>query len=482
MDEINFLIREDNIAKVYLSEGNMDVHDILNENYGYIVDSMLLEDFKVKSLKCNLFKELVLDNKVVGFCSYDFSREFLTAALNNIYVIPEFRGNKFFLNELKTTMDEYNKPSIMEPTRLIVELLIEYGFARKIDKGIVASAIEFIIPGEHVMSNRDYDASEELATHFYDLNMCASIHFLDLENRYLAYSSPLNYDIIHYDCLEKRKTIDDDYFNEIIDLFSEKEEKLIEAVLDLEDKLSVKTYTLEEVIGREGELSHYMESLIDDAHVTYESALEIKEQIKEEYEAGMILKESLLIRLAYLFEKPAGPSIKSHSDSCPYCEMPVDSHDKFCHFCGINLNYNPGEMFDSLLENIKTESTDFFEDIRYVSYKFLKLVDEGIDLDYAIATIENTYNIDWFNLKEFLDKNNYFNGNITDEGYEFLLNHPLNYYEEFNMSNVNYTDFEKFFYENNSDLNGIEICLKYLNQLGDDEDIREIVEEIEKYR
>ncbi len=481
MDEINFLIREENIAKVYLSEGNLDVLDILNENYGYIVDSMLLEDFKVKSLKCNLFKELVLDNKVVGFCSYDFSREFLTAALNNIYVIPEFRGNNLFLNELKTTMEEYNKPSIMEPTRLIVELLIEYGFARIIDKDIVASAIEFIIPGEHVMSNRDYDASEELATHFYDLNMCASIHFLDLENRYFAYSSPLNYDIIHYDCLEKRNTIDDDYFKGIVDLFSENEEKLIEIVLDLEDNLSVKTHTLEEVIGCEGELSPYMESLIDDAHVTYESALEIKEQLKEEYEAGMILNESLLIRLAYLFEKPVEPSIKSHSDSCPYCGMPADSHDKFCHFCGINLNYNPSEMFDSLLENIKTESTDFSEDIRYVSYKFLKLVDGGIDLDYAAATIENTYNINWFNLKKFLDENNYFNDKITDEGYEFLLNHPLNYYGEFNMSNINYTDFEKFFYENN-DLNGIEICLKYLNQLGDDEDIREIVEEIEKYR
>ena len=102
-------------------------------------------------------------------------------------------------------------------------------------------------------------------------------------------------------------------------------------------------------------------------------------------------------------------------------------------------------------------------------------------MDYAAATIENTYNINWFNLKKFLDENNYFNDKITDEGYEFLLNHPLNYYEEFNMSNINYTDFEKFFYENN-DLNGIEICLKYLNQWGDDEDIREIVEEIEKYR
>lgn len=479
MDTIDFLLRRDNIPEVYLSEGNMDVADILRQNYGYICSSMLLEEFKVKSPNCNLFKELVYDEKVVGFCTYDFSREFLTAALNNVYVMPEFRGSGLFLNELTSTMVEYNKPSIMEPTRLVVELLIGYGFAKAIGEGIVASAIEFIIPGEHVLSNGDYDSSEELATHFYDLEICASIHFLDLDETHFAYSAPLNYDIIHYDCLEKRNDMDDAYFKRIVDLFTENEDMLIEAVLDLEDGLPVKTYTLEEVIGRGDELSPYIESLISDAHVTYEQAMEIKDQLKEEYEAGMVLNDSLLIRLAYLFDKPKTPSIKSHSDSCPYCGMPTDSHDRFCHFCGINLNYNPDEIFDSLVESIKTERGEFTEDIRYVAYKFLKMVGEGIDVDYAIAAICNMYNINWTDLKEFLDENGYFNGEITEEGYDFMFNHPLNYYEEFEMTNIDYTDFERFFYENN-DLNGIDICLKYLNRFGDDEDVRQIIDEIER--
>ena len=68
-------------------------------------------------------------------------------------------------------MKEHNKPSIVEPTRLVVELLIKYGFAKRITDSIVASSFEFIIPGEQVLSNVDYDSSEELATHFYDLKI-----------------------------------------------------------------------------------------------------------------------------------------------------------------------------------------------------------------------------------------------------------------------------------------------------------------------
>ena len=220
--------------------------------------------------------------------------------------------------------------------------------------------------------------------------------------------------------------------------------------------------------------------MIDDAHVTHQKALEIKNQIREEYEAGMILNESLLIRLAYLFDVPDEPSIKSHTDVCPYCSMPIDDHDRFCHFCGINLRYNPNEMFDSLVSSIKTHDDDFQEDIRYVAYKFLKLIDGGIDFDYAVLNTENTYNVNWDVLKGFLDENNYFNGTITDDGYEFMHNHPLNYYEEFNLSFVDYNDFEKYFYEHD-DLNGIEICLNYLKQLDDDSDVLETIEELKKY-
>lgn len=473
-----YLTREDNTQKVYLTENTINVIDLLKENYGYIYDSINREEFIIKCPACSLFKELVFDGKVVGFCSYDFSREFLTAALNNIYVLPEFRGNGLFRNELAKTMEDHNKPSIMEPTRLVVELLIKYGFAEKVNDTIVASSIEFITPGDHVMSNSEYESSEELSTHFYDLRICRSIHFLDIEKGHLAYSAPLNYDIIHYDCLDY--DVDDDYLNDIKDFFLENEIELMNTLLDLEERLPVRNYTLEEVIGEGDELSPYIESLIDDAHITYSDALRIRNQIKEEYEAGMILNESLMIRLAYLFDKCHEPTIRSHSDTCPYCEMPVDDHDLYCHFCGINLTYNPDEVFKSLLDTFNESENSQAEDIRYVAYKFLKLIEEKIPAEYAVFTIENTYDIDWPVLKSFLDENSYFSKNIiTPEGYDFLKNHPLNLFEKYHMDIVDYTDFENYYYEN-MDFDSKTVCINYLKRFDDERCVRDLIDEIRK--
>lgn len=475
---MEYFIREDNTQKVFLSEDAFDVIDILKTHYPYICDGIKQEEIILKSHECNLFKELVHDNKVVGFCSYDFSRQFITAALNNIYVLPQFRGNGLFLQELQKTMVEYNKPSIIEPTHLVVDLLIEYGFAKKVSDNIVASSIEFIVPGSHVLSNGSYEHTEELSTHFYDMNISASIHFLDMDNGTIAYSSPLNYDIINYDCIEARDSIDDDYFNEIRDFFIDNGLEIMKVISDLEDRLPVKTYTLEEIVGGDGEFSPYIESLIDDAHVTYDKAYQIKQQIIEEYEAGMILNDSLLIRLAYLFDDNKNVTIKSHSDTCPYCKMPIDSHDRFCHFCGINLNYNPQENLDNLLDYANFSKDGIDEDIRYIAYKFLKLIDEGIEVKYSIFTIENTYDIDWDILNEYLIENNYFDGSITQKGRQFINSHPLNFYEKYYLNLFDYTDFEKYFYENKN-LSPKEIVLSYINQFDDDEDVIELKKEIE---
>ena len=468
--QVEIIEKEDNTQKVFLSENIINVYDILQKYYTYIYDSIQKEEFILKYGECNLFKELVFENKVVGFCSYDFSREFITASLNNIYVLPEYRGNNIFKAELEKTLSEHNKPSIMEPTRLVVELLISYGFASKINDRIVASAIEFVVPGNHVLSNTQY-GDEELSTHFYDLKSCTSIHILDLKKGFIAYSAPLNYDIIHYN----PQSIDEEY---LIDFFKNNEIELMGAVLNLEDNLPLKDYTLEEVIGEDGEFSFYIQSLIDDSHVSYERALEIKQQIKEEYESGMILNESLMIRLAYLFNQHPEPTIKSHDETCIYCDMPVDSHDRYCHFCGINLNFDENELKNSLLKSLNTVQSDSVEDIRFIAYKFLKLITEKIDLDYSIFTIVNNYNIDWFSLDNFLTKNGYFKeGHITVKGLEFLDTHPLHFWEKYHMDIIDYNDFENYFY-NHSSLKPLEICLNYLKQFRDDEYIFEIINTI----
>ena len=481
MTAINYLKRENNTQKVYLTENTIEITPLLKENYSYILDSITKENFILKSEECNLFKELVYDCKVVGFCSYDFSREFMTAALNNIYILPEFRGNGLFLDELEKTMSEHNKPSIMEPTRLVVELLIKYGFAEKINEHIVASAIEFVVPKEHVISNREIATEEELSTHFYDLNICASIHLLNVDKCTVAYSLALNDDIIRYDCLEKRSKIDDDYFREIRDFFIANDGEILDALVNLEEKLPIKELSLEEVIGSEGELSAYIESLIDDAHVTYSDALKIKEQIKEEYEAGMILNESLLIRLAYLFNIPEEAKLITHDEKCPYCDMPIDSHDRYCHYCGINLSYNPDEVEKNLINSINQFGSETYrdEDINYIAYKFLKMIYEKIEFEYAMFMCEANYNITQKRLEKFLSKNGCINGeDITSEGIDFLNNHPLHYYEKYHMDIVDYSKFEDFFLKN-SDLTNEEICLRFLDGY-DDEEIEEIKEEIKR--
>lgn len=465
---MNYTTRADNTQKVYLCETPLDVVNILRTDYDYLYDAISDEGIILKGLECNLFKEIVFDSKVVGFCSYDFSSEFITAALNNIYVLPEFRGNGLFLAELQKTMVEYNKPSIIEPTRLVVELLVKYGFASKISDTLVASSLEFIVPGNHVQSNSDYQ-KEELSTHFYDLNICSSIHFLDIEKGIIAYSSPLNYDIIHYDCLNKRKSMDDDYFTKIRDFLLENDVDIVDEISRLEDTLPVKSYDLEEVVGDDEGFSSYIQSLIDDGHVTYARAYEIKQQMSEEYEAGMILNESLLIRMAYLFDDSKKPTIKSHTDTCPYCSMPIDSHDRFCHFCGINLNYNPEEMFESLVNTFNESDNELSEDIRYVAYKFLKMILEGIELEYAIMTCENAYNLSGNLLMKYLDENNYIKGNeITDEGHDFLRKHPLHLFEKYELDAFDYSDFERYFYENEN-MDDKKIVLSYLEQFSDDD-------------
>ncbi|WP_407410928.1 hypothetical protein [Methanobrevibacter sp.] len=475
MRDSDLIVRDDNTQKVFLSESSFDVMDILVKHYDYILEEIQNEGIILKGQTCNLFKELIFEGNVVGFCSYDFSSEFITAALNNVYVLPEFRGNHLFCQELQKTMMEYNKPSIIEPTHLVVELLVKYGFAKKISENIVASSIEFIVPGDHVESNGNYE-KEELSTHFYDLNISASIHFLDIGKGIVAYSSPLNYDIIHYDCIDRRNEMDEGYFTEIKEFFENNDVEIMNEISQLEDRLPIKSYTLEEVVGDEENFSPYILSLIEDAHVTHERAIEIKKQMVEEYEAGMILNESLLIRLAYLFDENKTISIKSHSDVCPYCNMPIDGHDRFCHFCGINLNYDGEEIFDSLL-NTFGDDGDFVEDISYVAYKFLKLISEGIKLDYSIITCEKAYNVEWDLLKGYLVENNYFFENqITQKGHDFLNSHPLHFFEKYELNLFDYTDFEKFF-QSHKEMPGKEIVLKYLNQF-DDEEVLELKKEI----
>ena len=107
------------------------------------------------------------------------------------------------------------------------------------------------------------------------------------------------------------------------------------------------------------------------------------------------------------------------------------------------------------------------------------MINEKIDFEYSVFMCEKNFNINFNVLKKYLNENNYINDeSITEEGIEFLNNHPLHYYEKYRMDIIDYTKFEEYYW-NHPDLSGEEICLKFLDQY-DDECSNEIKEEIKR--
>ena len=98
-----------------------------------------MEDFEFSHHESSIFKELLFNNKVVGFVVYDVF--FSVFTLTDFYILPKFRDKNILLKEIHEVYENGNKINFFRPNRDIVELLVEYGFAVNIVDGIVVSAL-----------------------------------------------------------------------------------------------------------------------------------------------------------------------------------------------------------------------------------------------------------------------------------------------------------------------------------------------------
>ena len=78
MVKINYIIREENKGRL-ISEDAMldalDIEEILEKNYKYILDSMKNTHYLLTVNHCTYFKEIVFSKKVVGFCAYTINKK-----------------------------------------------------------------------------------------------------------------------------------------------------------------------------------------------------------------------------------------------------------------------------------------------------------------------------------------------------------------------------------------------------------------------
>ena len=130
------IIREDNLGKIMFNTEEYKLPTleyILYTNYKYIYEDLTENNpFRVGGVVPAVFKEIVFENKVVGFSSYDAGMGVM--CLKYIYVLPEFRGNNLLIKDLLDTKSlfenqGYNHVAIDMPNYFVIESLLKNGLA-----------------------------------------------------------------------------------------------------------------------------------------------------------------------------------------------------------------------------------------------------------------------------------------------------------------------------------------------------------------
>ena len=410
MSNNNFIQRENFIAEIYHNDDDdelLNTKEILRDNYDYICESISEEGYKLENPECNLFKELLYDDKVVGFVTYDYTKGVGDFSLNEIYVLPEYRGNKYFISELEYMLMGGSTISIYEPTHRIIEILLDNDYARKLDDNLVLTSINLDVNTDNAECSVDGHTLDDDMIHscnLYDLNMSACLVLEDISSEdktIIHYSRCLDDDNKYFSASSIRENINDDYFENIKNSILSNHEKYITILMELEEQKPTADFDFDELIGRPPHLSDYLEGLINEQIITKDKALEIQAQMIDEYDNGLVLSESLLKRLEYLSMEDLinEEKIEEGFDSsefelkCPYCEFPTTPINRTCDVCGYKLDNEAfaeamsfEDIKEDIIENVKEMKNNGLsdEEIMDISREFTSSMKSGSEVDEEI--------------------------------------------------------------------------------------------------
>ena len=346
-----YVIRKDNIAEMYSNEdGPFDTEEIL-EKYPYIVESMDGENYTLQNDFCYVFYEILSEDKVVGFTTLDFIDSGVIV-LSDCYILPEFRDKSLFYDELSKLLNIAPEFGILQPTRKMVELLIDYSFAKEVGNNLVVSGIDFYFDEFEARTNKSEGVVFNLPhSNFYDLSICSTV---------LVYEGEVVYHNQHPDDLKnygKRKKLSKHYFKNIKKQFKRNKNEYNQLISTLKDNLPIEKMTYEEFIGDGEGLSDFLSRAIESELLSYNEALDIQNQIIEEYESGLIDDDTLEDRLMSLL---VGEDYLAHDDEVA------------------------GELFDILGEDLSSELLQAAFDDDEDSFK--KILANAFNRDKSIQT------------------------------------------------------------------------------------------------
>ena len=433
MSKIDYVIRESGLPELISANSEwefLDTEEIL-ENYPYILEAMKKENYYLENDFCSFFDELLFEDKVVGFATFNF-RNYDEFLLTECFILPEFRGNRIFFNELCKMYFVGSSFGILQPTRDIIDLLLDYSFAINFNENIVVSAFEFYFDDIDAKStlNSDLDDDEMEPSNFYDLSINSTI-FVDGD------------EVIYHDLLEndlrkhgQRKKLDDEYFTNLKEIFSKNEYEFDDLIDKLKDELPKTKFGFDEVVGRNEGLSEFMQTIVDGGLLTYDEAIDVKEQLTEEYESGLINDDDIDHRLTEIIsaQKIQLGDFDELKEMLISEEFDVEHNDLIKDFfdvigdnqslgrdimeAALNDDY---DSFEHLLMDAMANDERFLDDFidftgeRYDDDSFvnndMSLLDDDNNHDYKLEDIEYgkdypiSYDRDIYHYLEILDGN-----------------------------------------------------------------------------
>ncbi len=353
------------------SLNNSDLHMILEENYPDILQSMQNENYEIECPKHLIFKELVFEDKVVGFAAFELLQFYSDElALNECYVLPEYRGGGLLAQELIELIETPNiSLFIRKPSKSIVKILLDNGLAVLSENDVAISFIPFMVEGGDVYK------SKKIRKHVKSIPINGGIMYFSLAYdlktggvifKKAPYYYPFEDDEV---LISKPRLIDSSNYADKIrpqylrdlagSVYSNRQ--LIGELKDdvysrIRDDLSV-----ENLVGNENRLNQEFADLLEANGLTMADGFKIRNEIINSVDNGEIRHKGIKTRLNYLMGDYECKQFDSIDLKCPHCENHVAFYLKTCNVCGHDFTC------ENTFQAVKNQILEYSRDISIIN-------------------------------------------------------------------------------------------------------------------
>lgn len=413
--------------RLYNAE-DVSLVEFLEKNYPDIISSIKNEDYPLEYLDFCFFHEIYFEDEVVGFISIDQFHVIPTDfAINECYIIPEFRGRNLLYNELINLITTPNLTFYpRSPNKAFINVLLKNNLAFKFADDFAVSYMKFILDLDTVYKNskikRFYktpDVDIPYKANIFDLNLC-SVFFLDPMLNLTKYSDvmvltlPRKADLKKYKLRKKLKMVSEKYLDKCYDAREDAKERILDYFDDVENDI-YELISVENNLGTSDELNPVFSEYLKNNDLSDEDGFRIIANINDALESNDLTIKNCKRRMHYLVEnidKIDGVSAEG-DESCPFCGADNFEFVDSCETCGQRLrDVSYEEEFRQEFEDLDIEELlDGFDE-----EKFREMLDSDelwgrvpIEENDPYLDLKTFYNehmatFDFEEVREFYDK------------------------------------------------------------------------------